>query len=172
MRTFKADPQKQVENKPGDVKLPEWVPEHPHWMKDVCSSVDQSVQRQWRLCGPDCVYPVPQDVFERGCLYPIPPVHLFYKKNVKALEIIFKSWAGLEMFWIKRVTEEDLFSLPGLSAPTWRDVLDGKYKYLGEQFLPRPPEGYVPPTPVAPTDAAAQVCRRINILHTCPNNET
>lgn len=165
-RTFTADPQRQVDDK---AELPDWVPERPHWLKNICPAVDVEKSRQWRLCAPDCSFPVPQEIFTRGCLYVMPPVHFFYKKNPNSSQIYFMSWAGLEAFWVKRVTTEDSSTLPGLSAPTWRDFLDGKYKYLGEKYLERPEDGELPSEPVAPADADVQVGRDVAMWHSCPD---
>ncbi|KZV98183.1 hypothetical protein EXIGLDRAFT_763677 [Exidia glandulosa HHB12029] len=128
VKQFNTDPQMQVGRAKVQVEMAEWVPDALPWLADICATVDTSEDRQRRLCAPDVEYPVPQSFFTQGSLYIMPPVHLFYKKNPKASEIVFTCWGSIDTFWTSRVSGDDPTLGNGLSAPTWRTFLDMKYK--------------------------------------------
>ncbi|EJD38648.1 hypothetical protein AURDEDRAFT_172275 [Auricularia subglabra TFB-10046 SS5] len=79
--------------------------------------------REFRLCAPDTLHPVPQERFSQPLLYTLPPLHLMLKHE-KRLQYVLKAWVALRDFWLRRIQRDGFCGLP---AATWRKVLDDKY---------------------------------------------
>lgn len=119
-RSWATDPGRQTS---AALSMPDWVPKVPPWLSTILQSVDQTITREFRLCAPDTIHPVPQHRFSDPLLYTLPPLHLVLKHE-KRLQYVLRAWVALRDFWLRRIQREGFCGLP---AATWRKVLDDKY---------------------------------------------
>lgn len=149
---------------------PAWVPRRRPRLELIPSRIDCSIQREWRLCGPDMARPVPQEHFTGSLKYRMPPVHFFYK-NEKRVHIVLANWLAVHDFWLAKASHDERpTSELGLPASKWWSVLDGKYKVSAEHT--QRTAGLQPWTPSPAPAPAAQAASAQEANRTVAHAET